>query len=233
MYNAKRYSFYGSGQYLNIFDKIWEFTAFLSLCFSELQNKLKLVFACTAHYWPCRKVQHVHLFFFVFQAFKSFRVQYEMRKKQVESLLQPVHKDGKLSVDQAVVKQAWEQVTVRVCASHNIIIVTLLGNTQALVRRRHGTSLSLLFISLFDKSFWWSNRGYFMSTSFSKGFVGAAERVNCHWLLQYEVWSGVKAIHSILNFIKGVGEHTQRGFCLDQHSTPLNYQLSCLPASRV
>ncbi|XP_016121197.1 nesprin-1-like, partial [Sinocyclocheilus grahami] len=48
-----------------------------------------------------------------YQDFKSFRVQYEMRKKQIESLLQPVHRDGKLSVDQAVVKQAWDHVSVR------------------------------------------------------------------------------------------------------------------------
>ncbi|KTG33643.1 hypothetical protein cypCar_00001473, partial [Cyprinus carpio] len=49
-----------------------------------------------------------------YQAFKSYRVQYEMRKKQIESLLQPVHRDGKLSVDQAVVKQAWDHVSVRI-----------------------------------------------------------------------------------------------------------------------
>lgn len=60
-------------------------------------------------------------FLFWLQAFKSFRVQYEMRKKQIESLLQPVHKDGKLSVDQAVVKQSWDHVSVRVCALPNVI----------------------------------------------------------------------------------------------------------------
>lgn len=48
-------------------------------------------------------------------------MQYELRKKQIETLLQPVHKDGKLSVDQAVVKQAWEQVSVRVRVSHHMI----------------------------------------------------------------------------------------------------------------
>lgn len=46
-----------------------------------------------------------------------------MRKKQIESLLQPVHRDGKLSVDQAVVKQAWDHVSVRVRASPNVINV--------------------------------------------------------------------------------------------------------------
>ncbi|KAG2468780.1 SYNE1 protein, partial [Polypterus senegalus] len=45
-----------------------------------------------------------------YQQFKGFRVQYEMKKKQIESLIQPVQKDGKLSVDQAVVKQALEKV---------------------------------------------------------------------------------------------------------------------------
>lgn len=48
------------------------------------------------------------------QGFKSFRVQYEIKKKQTEPLLQPVHRDGKLSVDQALVKQAWERVSIRV-----------------------------------------------------------------------------------------------------------------------
>lgn len=50
----------------------------------------------------------------MFQAFKSFRVQYEMKKKQTDPLLQPVHREGKLSVDQALVKQAWDRVSVRV-----------------------------------------------------------------------------------------------------------------------
>ena len=48
------------------------------------------------------------------QAFKSFHVQYEMKKKQTDPLLQPVNKDGKLSVDQALVKQAWDRVSARV-----------------------------------------------------------------------------------------------------------------------
>lgn len=51
---------------------------------------------------------------FVLQAFKSFSVQYEMKKKQTDPLLQPVHRDGKLSVDQALVKQAWDRVSARV-----------------------------------------------------------------------------------------------------------------------
>ncbi|KAG5265767.1 hypothetical protein AALO_G00246160 [Alosa alosa] len=53
-----------------------------------------------------------------YQAFKGFRVQYEMKKRQTESLLLPVHRDGKLSVDQALVKQAWERVAVRLLDWH-------------------------------------------------------------------------------------------------------------------
>uniref|UniRef100_A0A668AGR2 Spectrin repeat containing, nuclear envelope 1b n=1 Tax=Myripristis murdjan TaxID=586833 RepID=A0A668AGR2_9TELE len=53
-----------------------------------------------------------------YQAFKSFRVQYEMKKKQTDPLLQPVHREGKLSVDQALVKQAWDRVSVRLLDWH-------------------------------------------------------------------------------------------------------------------
>lgn len=48
------------------------------------------------------------------QSFKHFRVQYEVKRKQFELATQSVRKDGKLSLDQAVVKQAWERVTSRV-----------------------------------------------------------------------------------------------------------------------
>lgn len=57
---------------------------------------------------------------FILKAFKSFRVQYEMKKKQTDPLLQPVNKEGKLSVDQALVKQAWDRVSARVIVLHNI-----------------------------------------------------------------------------------------------------------------
>uniref|UniRef100_A0A3B3ZCG1 Calponin-homology (CH) domain-containing protein n=1 Tax=Periophthalmus magnuspinnatus TaxID=409849 RepID=A0A3B3ZCG1_9GOBI len=53
-----------------------------------------------------------------YQAFKSFRVQYEMKKKQTDPLLQPVSRDGKLSVDQALVKQAWDRVSARLLEWH-------------------------------------------------------------------------------------------------------------------
>lgn len=51
---------------------------------------------------------------FVLQVFKNFHVQFEMKKKQAEPLLQPSQPDGKLSVDQALVKQAWDHVCARV-----------------------------------------------------------------------------------------------------------------------
>lgn len=60
----------------------------------------------------------VYFYPLVLQAFKSFRVQYEMKKKQTDPLLQPVHRDGKLSVDQALVKQAWDRVSARVIVMH-------------------------------------------------------------------------------------------------------------------
>ncbi|CAG13184.1 unnamed protein product, partial [Tetraodon nigroviridis] len=53
-----------------------------------------------------------------YQAFKSFSVQYEIKKKQTDPLLQPVHRDGKLSVDQALVKQAWDRVSARLLDWH-------------------------------------------------------------------------------------------------------------------
>lgn len=49
-----------------------------------------------------------------FQLFKSLRVQLEMRRNQVEGALQSTQKDGMLTVDQALVKQAWERVSNRV-----------------------------------------------------------------------------------------------------------------------
>lgn len=58
------------------------------------------------------KSEHISLL--SFQAFKSLRVQLEMRRKQVEGALQSTQKDGILTVDQALVKQAWERVSNRV-----------------------------------------------------------------------------------------------------------------------
>uniref|UniRef100_H3A1G7 Calponin-homology (CH) domain-containing protein n=1 Tax=Latimeria chalumnae TaxID=7897 RepID=H3A1G7_LATCH len=54
-----------------------------------------------------------------YQLFKNFRVQYEMKKKQIEVVVQPLQKDGKLSMDQIMVKQAWERVSSRLLEWHN------------------------------------------------------------------------------------------------------------------
>nr|XP_021512701.1 nesprin-1-like isoform X2 [Meriones unguiculatus] len=53
-----------------------------------------------------------------YQSFKHFRVQYEIKRKQVEHLIQPLHRDGKLSLDQALVKQCWERVSSRLFDWH-------------------------------------------------------------------------------------------------------------------
>ncbi|XP_044531402.1 nesprin-1-like [Gracilinanus agilis] len=53
-----------------------------------------------------------------YQSFKHFRVQYEMKRKQIELLIQPVRRDGKLSLDQALVKQAWDRVSSRLFDWH-------------------------------------------------------------------------------------------------------------------
>uniref|UniRef100_A0A670IV44 Calponin-homology (CH) domain-containing protein n=1 Tax=Podarcis muralis TaxID=64176 RepID=A0A670IV44_PODMU len=53
-----------------------------------------------------------------YQSFKHFRVQYEIKRKQIESAIQSLRKDGKLSLDQALVKQAWDRVTSRIFEWH-------------------------------------------------------------------------------------------------------------------
>uniref|UniRef100_A0A3P8TDH7 Calponin-homology (CH) domain-containing protein n=1 Tax=Amphiprion percula TaxID=161767 RepID=A0A3P8TDH7_AMPPE len=53
-----------------------------------------------------------------YQLFKSLRVQLEMRRRQVEGALQSTQKDGMLTVDQALVKQAWERVSNRLLDWH-------------------------------------------------------------------------------------------------------------------
>uniref|UniRef100_A0A3B1JEK0 Calponin-homology (CH) domain-containing protein n=1 Tax=Astyanax mexicanus TaxID=7994 RepID=A0A3B1JEK0_ASTMX len=78
-----------------------------------------------------------------YQAFKNFRVQYEVRKKQVESLLQPVHRDGKLSVDQAVVKQSWDQVSVRLLDWHIHLDKSLPGPLGVIGAWLHRAELAL------------------------------------------------------------------------------------------
>ncbi|XP_071058018.1 nesprin-1-like [Pseudochaenichthys georgianus] len=53
-----------------------------------------------------------------YQLFKSLHVQVEMRRKQVEGALQSTQKDGMLTVDQALVKQAWERASNRLLDWH-------------------------------------------------------------------------------------------------------------------
>ncbi|XP_045150497.1 nesprin-1-like [Echinops telfairi] len=53
-----------------------------------------------------------------YQSFKHFRVQYEVKRKQIEQLIQPLHRDGKLSLDQALVKQAWDRMSSRLFDWH-------------------------------------------------------------------------------------------------------------------
>uniref|UniRef100_A0A3Q3CM70 Calponin-homology (CH) domain-containing protein n=1 Tax=Haplochromis burtoni TaxID=8153 RepID=A0A3Q3CM70_HAPBU len=53
-----------------------------------------------------------------YQLFKSLRVQLEMRRKQVEGALQSTQRDGMLTVDQALVKQAWERISKRLLDWH-------------------------------------------------------------------------------------------------------------------
>uniref|UniRef100_A0ACB8GBR4 Nesprin-1 n=1 Tax=Sphaerodactylus townsendi TaxID=933632 RepID=A0ACB8GBR4_9SAUR len=53
-----------------------------------------------------------------YQSFKHCRVQYEVKRKQVELAIQSVRKDGKLSLDQALVKQAWDRVSSRLFEWH-------------------------------------------------------------------------------------------------------------------
>ncbi|TNN68515.1 Nesprin-1 [Liparis tanakae] len=62
-----------------------------------------------------------------YQLFKSLRVQLEIRRKQVEGALQSTQKDGMLTVDQALVKQAWERVSNKV-------------REMRIWRKRHGIS---------------------------------------------------------------------------------------------
>uniref|UniRef100_A0A3P9N9W5 Calponin-homology (CH) domain-containing protein n=1 Tax=Poecilia reticulata TaxID=8081 RepID=A0A3P9N9W5_POERE len=50
--------------------------------------------------------------------FKSLQVQLEMKRKQVEGALQSTQRDGMLTVDQALVKQAWERVSNRLLDWH-------------------------------------------------------------------------------------------------------------------
>lgn len=78
-----------------------------------------------------------------YQAFKNFSVQYEMKKKQTEPLLQPVHRDGKLSVDQALVKQAWDRVSARLLDWHIHLDKSLPGPLGVVGAWLHRAELAL------------------------------------------------------------------------------------------
>ncbi|XP_068533204.1 nesprin-1 isoform X9 [Anas acuta] len=53
-----------------------------------------------------------------YQSFKHFRVQYELKRKPIELATQSLRKDGKLLLDQAIVKQAWDRVSSRLFDWH-------------------------------------------------------------------------------------------------------------------
>ncbi|KAJ7342117.1 hypothetical protein JRQ81_009049, partial [Phrynocephalus forsythii] len=53
-----------------------------------------------------------------YQSLKYYRTQYELKRKQIELAVQSQRKDGKLSLDQALVKQAWDRVTSRLFEWH-------------------------------------------------------------------------------------------------------------------
>ncbi|XP_043917738.1 nesprin-1-like [Protopterus annectens] len=53
-----------------------------------------------------------------YQLFKNCRVQYEMKRKQIEAVIRPLKKGGKLSVDQVMVKQVWDRVSTRLLDWH-------------------------------------------------------------------------------------------------------------------
>lgn len=56
-------------------------------------------------------------YFLSFQLFKNLHVQLEIRRKQLEQSLQSTQRDGILTVEQALVKQAWERVSTSVRAA--------------------------------------------------------------------------------------------------------------------
>ncbi|XP_060687141.1 nesprin-1-like [Hemiscyllium ocellatum] len=73
-----------------------------------------------------------------YELFKSFRGQYEVKKKHVEVLIQPSQKDGKLSLDQVTVKQVWERVSARLLDWHIMLDKSLpspLGTIGAWLHR--------------------------------------------------------------------------------------------------
>uniref|UniRef100_A0A3B3BFS2 Calponin-homology (CH) domain-containing protein n=1 Tax=Oryzias melastigma TaxID=30732 RepID=A0A3B3BFS2_ORYME len=78
-----------------------------------------------------------------YQVFKNFHVQFEMKKKQAEPLLQPSQPDGKLSVDQALVKQAWDHVCARLLDWHIHLDQSLPGPLGAIGAWLHRAEMAL------------------------------------------------------------------------------------------
>ncbi|RVE57606.1 hypothetical protein OJAV_G00217940 [Oryzias javanicus] len=78
-----------------------------------------------------------------YQVFKSFQVQFEMKKKQAEPLLQPRQPDGKLSADQALVRQAWDHVSARLLDWHTHLDRSLPGPLGAIGAWLHRAEAAL------------------------------------------------------------------------------------------
>uniref|UniRef100_A0A8B9L0L9 Spectrin repeat containing, nuclear envelope 1a n=1 Tax=Astyanax mexicanus TaxID=7994 RepID=A0A8B9L0L9_ASTMX len=53
-----------------------------------------------------------------YKSFKQYRVQYELKRRQVLSSLQSTQRDGILTSDQALFKQAWERISTRLLDWH-------------------------------------------------------------------------------------------------------------------
>ncbi|XP_077587652.1 nesprin-1 [Stigmatopora nigra] len=78
-----------------------------------------------------------------YQAFKNLRAQYEMTKKQTDLLLRPPRKDGKLSVEQALLKQAWERLSLRLLDWHIHLDKSLPGPLGAIGAWLHRAEMAL------------------------------------------------------------------------------------------
>ncbi|XP_061758136.1 nesprin-1-like [Nerophis ophidion] len=78
-----------------------------------------------------------------YQLFKSLRVQLEMKRKQVEDSLKSTQKDGMLTVDQALVKQAWERLSNKLLDWHLLLDTSLPAPLDALGAWLHHTERTL------------------------------------------------------------------------------------------
>ncbi|XP_061126959.1 nesprin-1-like [Syngnathus typhle] len=78
-----------------------------------------------------------------YQLFKSLGVQLEMRRKHMEDSLKSTQKDGMLTVDQALVKQAWERISNRLLDWHLVLDTSLPAPLDALGAWLHHTEGAL------------------------------------------------------------------------------------------